>query len=98
MMGRMTESISDLANALDHLTPEEHGFSYIDLDREPVAQGDLSGWIIPAKDLYDVEGMPTTFGSKARTRMATETDPFKIGRASCRERVKGELEDAWVEQ
>ena len=72
----MTESISDLANALEHLTPEQHGFSYIDLDHEPVAEGDLSGWIIPAKDLYDVAGMPTTFGSKARTRMATETDDF----------------------
>ena len=42
MMGRMTESISDLANALDHLTPEERGFSHIDLEREPVAEGDLS--------------------------------------------------------
>ena len=72
----MTESISDLANALEHLTPEQHGFSYIDLDHEPVAEGDLSGWIIPAKDLYDVAGMPTTFGSKARTRIATETDDF----------------------
>ena len=76
MMGNMTESISDLANALEGLTAEQHGFSHIDLEREPVAEGDLSGWIIPAKDLYDVEGMPTTFGSKARTRMATETDPF----------------------
>lgn len=72
----MTESITDLARALEKLTPEEHGFSYIDLGREPVAEGDLSGWIIPAKDLYDLEGMPTTFGSKARTRMAEETDPF----------------------
>ncbi|WP_233189909.1 amidase [Corynebacterium sp. J010B-136] len=72
----MTESISDLANALEGLTAEQHGFSHIDLEREPVAEGDLSGWIIPAKDLYDVAGMPTTFGSKARTRMATETDPF----------------------
>ncbi|MFH0411432.1 amidase [Corynebacterium sp. L4756] len=72
----MTESITDLAHALENLTPAEHGFAHLDLEREPVAEGDLSGWIIPAKDLYDVEGMPTTFGSKARTRMATETDPF----------------------
>lgn len=76
MMGTMTESMSDLKNALENLSPAQHGFSYLDLEREPVAEGDLSGWIIPAKDLYDVEGMPTTFGSKARTRMATETDPF----------------------
>lgn len=72
----MTESISALARALEHLSPAEHGFAYLDLDREPVAEGDLSGWIIPAKDLYDVEGMPTTSGSKARTRMAEETFPF----------------------
>lgn len=75
-MVRMTESIARLAAALAQLTPEEHGFAYLDLDNEPVAEGDLSGWIIPAKDLYDVAGMPTTFGAAKRTRMATETEPF----------------------
>jgi amidase len=89
MMGRMTESISDLATALEALTSEQHGFAHIDLEREPVAEGDLSGWIIPAKDLYDVEGMPTTFGSKARTRMATETDPFIAAYAARGARIPG---------
>ena len=40
--------------------------------------GRLSGWIIPAKDLSDVAGMPTTLGNRSRTYMATETDPFLL--------------------
>lgn len=58
------------------MTPEQHGFSHIDLDRAPSATGRLSGWLIPAKDLYDVAGMPTTQGSIHRTYTATRTEPF----------------------
>lgn len=51
---------------IDHA--ERHG------DRS-VLDGDLAGWIIPAKDLHDVAGMPTSRGSVSLTA-ATGTDPF----------------------
>lgn len=75
-MPETSTALETLGRALAELTPAEHGFSYIDLDRPPAKEGDLTGWLIPAKDLHDVAGMPTTFGSKARTQMATSTDPF----------------------
>lgn len=78
----MAESLEQLSRKVAGLTPAEHGFAYFDPTTELSADGpdapagDLSGWIIPAKDLYDVDGMPTTFGSAKRTRMATQTEPF----------------------
>ncbi|AWB82798.1 amidase [Corynebacterium yudongzhengii] len=75
----MTEIIPaarELAEKIAGLTPSEHGFSHLHLTRPATGSGDLDGWVIPAKDLYDVAGMPTTFGSARRMHIATETHPF----------------------
>ncbi|AZA10504.1 amidase [Corynebacterium gerontici] len=75
----MHEEVEALAQSIAAMDPSEHGFAFFDAEaahRQVGAQGDLAGWIIPAKDLADVAGMPTSFGSVHRTRMATETDPF----------------------
>lgn len=68
--------LEHLRAGLEGLTPEQHGFTYLDLDYPVKGSGDLEGWVIPAKDLYDVEGMPTSFGSVKHTRQATETEDF----------------------
>lgn len=70
-------SVAALHSRLATMTPAEHGFAWFD----PTVtvghgRGPLNGMIIPAKDLYDVTGMPTSLGSAGRTRMAVETDPF----------------------
>ncbi|AKK12097.1 amidase [Corynebacterium uterequi] len=74
------ESLDELAAKVAALTPAEHGFAYFDPlapAAHPTIEGDLSGWIIPAKDLYEFAGMPTTFGSRARTiARSTETNSF----------------------
>lgn len=36
----------------------------------------LAGWSIPAKDLYDVAGLPTTLGNISRRYIAQRTEPF----------------------
>lgn len=76
----MAESLEDLSQAVNELSPAEHGFAHFDPTTTATTtasgEGDLTGWIIPAKDLYHVAGMPTTFGSTRRTSMATETEPF----------------------
>lgn len=72
----MVHTLERLAAQLAVSSPPEHGFSYVDLDRRPTGIGRLTGWVIPAKDLYDVAGMPTTFGSVRRTRPAERTEPF----------------------
>ncbi|MBP3089449.1 amidase [Corynebacterium sp. sy017] len=51
---------------------ERHDDSY----RSPLRVGRLAGWLIPAKDLSDVAGLPTSFGSVQRTRWADKTDEF----------------------
>ena len=51
-------------------------FTYLDPSVRPVPTGRLAGWVIPAKDLSDVAGMPTTLGNPARTYIAQETSPF----------------------
>lgn len=79
MVGRMVgivDSARELAEKLSGLSPAEHGFAHLNLTRPARGAGDLDGWAIPAKDLYDVAGMPTTFGSARRTRFAEDTDPF----------------------
>lgn len=79
MVGRMTEIVEaarQLADKLTGLSPSEHGFAHLNVTRPACGEGDLTGWAIPAKDLNDVAGMPTTFGSAKRTRFAQETDPF----------------------
>lgn len=68
--------MDSLAQRVAKLSPAEHGFAHFDPDARPAAAGRLSGWIIPAKDLNDVAGMPTTHGSAKRTRTARATDPF----------------------
>lgn len=69
-------SIEQLARDLAGLTPQEHGFTYVDLARTPTAHGRLSGWILSAKDLNDVAGMPTSKGAKHRAYNAETTDGF----------------------
>ena len=68
--------IDSLAARVAELSPAEHGFSHFHPEARAIASGRLDGWLIPAKDLYDVAGMPTTHGSAHRTRMAHATDPF----------------------
>ncbi len=69
--------VAALAETVAGLTPEEHGFAWFDPARVVGhGHGDLGGMIIPAKDLHDVAGMPTSHGSSSRTYTATHTDPF----------------------
>ncbi|APQ55052.1 Amidase [Corynebacterium pseudotuberculosis] len=78
------ERIDALATQVAGLSAQEHGFAHFDADAahdQADMQADsppqrLSGWIIPAKDLSDVAGMPTSYGSVHRRVMATETDSF----------------------
>lgn len=72
----MSESFRRLSALVATMTPREHGFAYFDPNATARYRGRLSGWIIPAKDLSDVAGMPTTMGNKARTYTAEETDTF----------------------
>ena len=67
-------SLSQLSRDLSTLTPQEHGFTYIDISRRPLAEGRLSGWILSAKDLNDVAGMPTSKGAKHRAYNAETSD------------------------
>ena len=53
----MDFSVEQLRADLRGLAPEEHGFTYVDLDRKPSAYGRLSGWVLSAKDLCDVRGL-----------------------------------------
>ncbi len=68
--------IDSLAARVAGLSPAEHGFAHFDPGARATGSGRLDGWLIPAKDLYDVAGMPTTHGSAHRTRMAHSTEPF----------------------
>ncbi|STC95613.1 amidase family protein [Corynebacterium renale] len=68
--------LEHLTRAIASLSPSEHGFAYYDPTATPSGRGRLSGWIIPAKDLDHVAGMPTTFGAAQRTVMATTTSRF----------------------
>ncbi|OFR40027.1 amidase [Corynebacterium sp. HMSC06D04] len=69
-------SLAALRESLGHLSAEEHGFTHLDLERAPQAEGRLSGWILSAKDLNDVAGMPTTMGHAQRTYLPEFSDPF----------------------
>lgn len=51
-------------------------FTFLDPDAQPGSSGRLAGWLIPAKDLSDVAGMPTTCGSPHRAYVARQTSPF----------------------
>ena len=87
--GRCTAAglIEDLAEAVSGTDPTWHGFSHLALDGAhgtaslldavpAPARGRLHGLPLPAKDLHDVAGLPTSFGAADRTRPARETDPF----------------------
>ncbi len=75
-MAESVESFAQLCAAVEKLRPEEHGFAFFDPSATPTHSGRLSGWIIPAKDLADVAGMPTTMGSVHRKYIAEDTDEF----------------------
>lgn len=75
----MEFSLDQLRADLRGLSPQQHGFTYLDLDRRRQSTGRLSGWILSAKDLNDVAGMPTSLGSVHRRYLAKETDPFLAG-------------------
>ena len=79
------ESVEKLADRLRALRPAEHGFSYLALEQAHDAaqrldrlrtadRGRLHGLLLPIKDLSQVAGMPTTFGSAHRIRPADTTD------------------------
>lgn len=79
------KQVEELANRLTGLGADEHGFSYLALeqaheraeraDKVATAQrGRLHGLLIPVKDLSNVGGMPTTFGSVHRTRRPEVSD------------------------
>lgn len=70
-------SVAQLARRLAKLTPAEHGFAWFDPHiTAGHGKGPLDGMIIPAKDLNDVAGMPTSLGNSARRTVAQTTDPF----------------------
>ena len=69
-------SLAQFTRDLSSLSPQEHGFTYVDTSRRPRAKGRLSGWILSAKDLNDVAGMPTSQGAKHRAYNATASDTF----------------------
>ena len=69
-------SLAQFTRDLSSLSPQEHGFTYVDTSRRPRAKGRLSGWILSAKDLNDVAGMPTSQGAKHRAYNATDSDAF----------------------
>ena len=73
-----TFHLEQLAREVAQLSPQEHGFTHLALDNPAVESdtGRLQGWIIPAKDLNDVAGMPTSLGHHKRTYLAEDTDPF----------------------
>ena len=77
--------VEELADRLTGLSPAEHGFSHLALEQahehaeraDKVAtthRGRLHGLLIPVKDLSNVRGMPTTFGSLHRTRHPEASD------------------------
>ncbi|WP_460490873.1 amidase family protein, partial [Corynebacterium nasicanis] len=74
-----TDSVERLAarvapgDGFSHLALEQAHERAQRLDRQ-VERGRLHGLLLPVKDLADVAGMPTTFGSAHRTRLAETTD------------------------
>ncbi|MCQ9343031.1 amidase family protein [Corynebacterium kozikiae] len=79
--------IDQLARRIHAMPASEHGFAHFDAEaalRQAAEQarnqantrGRLAGWLIPAKDLSHVAGMPTSFGSVHRVEWPEETDPF----------------------
>ncbi|MBC3186832.1 amidase [Corynebacterium sp. zg-331] len=85
-----TRAVADFARAIAGLNASEHGFSHLCLERARaraqalerascLCSRPLQGMLIPVKDLYDVAGLPTTFGSRARTHLARRTEPFVRG-------------------
>ncbi|MHA2787761.1 amidase [Corynebacterium sp. S7] len=79
-----THNVKAFIHKISGLSPEEHGFSHVDfgtsmkrathLDSLPPQQrGRWHGRIIPIKDLADVAGMPSTYGSIHLRRRATSS-------------------------
>lgn len=78
--------VEEHAHAVSACAPQEHGFAHFDpefahnaLEHMPARireQGRLAGWIIPAKDLADVHGLPTSLGNTSRRYLAEKTDDF----------------------
>lgn len=73
--------IDATCSTLEGLSPAEHGFAFLDADHahaqaEASRGGRLGGWLIPAKDLSDVAGLPTALGNAHRAYLPQGTDPF----------------------
>lgn len=77
--------VEELADRLAGLSAAEHGFCHLALEKahdaagraDTVATGSrgrLHGLLMPVKDLSDVAGMPTSFGSARRVRTADRSD------------------------
>lgn len=82
--------VERLAGKLAGLGPAGHGFAHVDLDRArrradeldrlpPRHRGRLSGWLVPAKDLTPVAGLPLTYGNAARLIYPERTaEPIRL--------------------
>ncbi|RNE50070.1 amidase [Corynebacterium alimapuense] len=79
--------VARLSEQLSSLHSTEHGLAHVCLEHAAEAaeqadslpdhlRGRLHGLLLPIKDLSDVAGMPTSFGSAKRTRRAQNTDAF----------------------
>lgn len=80
------DTVRAFAERIAGLSPEEHGFTHLALDQAmaraeqldtvPVERrGRLHGLLLPIKDLTEVAGMPTSYGSAHRVTMSTESAP-----------------------
>lgn len=70
-------SVAQLADRLAAMTPAEHGFAWFHANfTVGHGKGPLRGMLIPAKDLNEVAGMPSSYGNAAKRSLATTTDPY----------------------
>lgn len=79
-----TDAVRRFAEKVTLMSAEEHGFAHLDLAAAmrraryldtlpPEQRGRWHGRIMPIKDLVDVAGMPSTYGSVHRRTMATQS-------------------------
>ncbi|WP_156802521.1 amidase [Corynebacterium lubricantis] len=79
-----TNIVKQFIHKISGLSPEEHGFSHLDFGATvkratyldtvpPERRGRWHGRIVPIKDLTDVAGMPSTYGSIHRRSHATQS-------------------------
>ncbi|AZA12523.1 6-aminohexanoate-cyclic-dimer hydrolase [Corynebacterium choanae] len=84
----LVAAVEQCAASLEQLTPAQHGFSHLAIDSaldtahrlrkssQSARSARLFGQLTAVKDLMDVAGMPTAFGSAHRVTMPSASDPF----------------------